>query len=1007
MNRLASTLLCAALSLCSSSLLAQTVVFDLSSREGFTQCTQECLRYDRDNQVWSWSNYRSALQMYHYSVTEPYYDDYLVTPELALEAGSLYRVTLSPSSYNSGKTGHIKIGCGQGTDLESYTIVGEIENIPYVQTMTDAEARTVEFNVPVSGNYKIFIEGIGNALYIAGAIIENVGISTVPDAVADLTVLPDPAGASSAVLIFTMPDKSISGTALEGQMSYRIYRDDAETAVKTGRANAGEQVSWTDTSVQPGVVTYSVEVVSGQETSARATITSFVGLETPNAVTGLTMTKGECGYTLSWSAPTKGIHDALIDPASLRYDVVRMVDGTADATFTDLTTTSYTDNYIADGLHRIRYSVTAKIGENASEAAFTETLTIGNATMPFAWSFAGADFGPMEAETVSGTYNWQVIASKQDQSPKAEPVDNDGGMAYYNTWSAPRGASARLMTPPVAYTAGDSPVIEFYICHHTMGQDKLSIQISNDGGDWTNVQGAEVTVQGDTPGWTKYSFPLSSAIADGCTSFRAGLLITSANGYNTLIDAIRVFSLKDKDLSVALASAPQSVVSGNDIVLKYNVANNGKNTVAASDYTLEMTTDYPSAIELPETVEIPSMDTREIEVAVPLTAIETLGRQQYSFALKVNYSGDEADNNNVSTTSPVLVSFLEKEAPANVLADLENDGTITVKWYAVADATYVTYKKATSFEDLEEGTTGSFDGWTSLDLDGKDGGTYYTTSGSAFKVVKPSSTPKGTDGEKCIGLTLPANAQQNDWLISPLAECPEGATMTLAFDIATRQFTSYYYYNFDVVYATGEYDAANPAAAFTHVVKSMESNHYNGEFRDNENFVRLTFDNIPAEAKYVALHFKTKTSVSSAVWIDNISLSETNLQPLLGYNIYEAANSRLNGELLPVGSVSYVVENLARDNGRRFFVTTVYPDGEGTPSDLTGPVTAIEQFEADSLNVIVTGEGMVFSGVTVPVTVYDLSGRKVATVSADGLLRAAPGIYIVKAGTVARKVMVK
>ena len=101
------------------------------------------------------------------------------------------------------------------------------------------------------------------------------------------------------------------------------------------------------------------------------------------------------------------------------------------------------------------------------------------------------------------------------------------------------------------------------------------------------------------------------------------------------------------------------------------------------------------------------------------------------------------------------------------------------------------------------------------------------------------------------------------------------------------------------------------------------------------------------------------------------------------------------------------MENLVRDNGRRFFVTTVYPGGEGTPSDITSPVTAIEQFEAEKMNVIVTGEGMIFSGVTVPVTVYDISGRTVATLREDGLLRTAQGIYVVKAGNSARKVMVK
>lgn len=392
-------------------------LLDLTDRATFNLCTQTSIRYDHSEyEAWKFNNYGNYPYMYNYNITEPYYSDYLISPEITLKANTLYRIETSPAAYNNKKTTSLAIGVGQGDDLSKYTELKKFENLPYA-SKTAAEQKTIEFNVPADGKYKIYFLGEGNALYLYNTTLYEVGVSAVPAAVGNLTLMPASDGSASVTIAFTLPEKTVSGHPLSGTLKYSIYRGDNTTAIKTDKGNAGEYITYTDNDSGTGTVSYSVVVESDGNQSDSATASTFVGKETPTPVTNLSVSKSNDSFVLSWKAPEKGIHDALIDPSALTYTVSRIVDGNATIIAEACSATTFTDNYTSAELHSLQYSVTAVLNGESSEAAMTPSFTVGSLNLPFADSFANASFGKIwTAEIVSGSFNWTPMAATTSQN---------------------------------------------------------------------------------------------------------------------------------------------------------------------------------------------------------------------------------------------------------------------------------------------------------------------------------------------------------------------------------------------------------------------------------------------------------------------------------------------------------------------------------------------------------------------------------------------------------------
>ena len=687
--------------------------------------------------------------------------------------------------------------------------------------------------------------------------------------------------------------------------------------------------------------------------------------------------------------------------------------------------TSFTETLPNNGLKTLSYKVVVSLNGNSSEAVESNKVKIGRLDLPFADSFAGGELSEnWETEIVSGTYNWTIGSTAN--YPTTEPFDADGGLIYYPSFNAQAGQTARLITVPLSRESANSPVLQFYLCHSNMGNDKVQVQVSCDNGAWVDVEGEMPVVKGDKGVWEQYLFPLSGALTDGCKSFRVSLTAVSAYGHNIVVDNVRIFNLVDYDLEAVSLVGADKVLAGNDVELTLTIANNGGRDVSAGDYLIHVTSDLGTEIVSPASADIKSMETAALTVKVPVNAVHALAAESYIFKAEIDYPSDEVAGNNVTADKVVALGLSENDCVKSLSISADASGNKVLSWEPAGDPTYQPVNISESFEEFEKDAAGSFNGIVVLDLDGKSGGTNYGASGSAFTVSEHNSTyPKNEDGSKYIALTLPASTQQDDWVILPAVSCKASSTMTLSFMVALKAFyssVSYYNYSYEVVYSTGDYDAANPSAAFTNLIKKETSSSTYGDLLHNDSFIEMTYENIPAEARHVAIHFTTKTGAVTAVCVDNIRLTEVDCARLLGYHVYEHQVGRINAEMLGADVTTFSLSQArfaapslrsVKDPVRQYFVTAVYPDGESMPSNIVsdGNMSGVENVADAASEVTAVAGGIVIKcGGEETVEVYDVAGRLVVAATCDGetFIPLHASVYVVKVGdAVAGKVLVK
>lgn len=978
---------------------ADEKVFDL--HENFSSCSQSST-YDREyTTVWTSSSY-SGIALYNYSIS--YYNDFLTTPDIELHAGTEYVVKTTLAAYDSYYNAEAKLNIllGQGEDPEQFRVLKALES---TETQYTASPQEVSFMVPESGNYRLSFQGT-KALKLLNTALWDRGASTVPAPPADFTLTPDPDGAVKVDISFTVPGTTLTGQDLDA-CSYRLFR--GVQKIKEAAAAKGEKVTFSETRGEAGNLTYAVEVVAGDQTSERLSGIVYLGPETPSAPADIVLSYADGLYNLSWAAPVKGIHDAPLDPARLTYTVSRILDGESTVVAANISATSFSEAIEPAGLQTLKYAVTAKYAAPALESAAAESapLRIGSLALPFADSFAGATMSDLwenvcvsKPKPTDSDKFWEAKATSTSSGDATAPADNDGGFLFYNSYSIQRGYSTRLITPPFAFSEGDKPTLSFMKwnrANYTRYNDKLYIQLSLDNGEWINVPEAEFTPGGEPAGeWSSHTVSFADLIPGGTKSFRVAFYIVSDYGNNLMIDCVRLFNQVDKDLEISSATIEESLLAGNEATLLVKVTNNGTSEVPADGYSLEVISDFPALIALPELEAIPSLGSKEYAIAIPVNSVHILNADSFSFQAKVSMAGDEVPANDLSAEASLAVAHSEGTPASGLTAAMQPDKSVLLSWTPAKDLEYEPVNIIEDFDDetFTDDSTGPFNGWTIVDIDGKNGGTWYTASGSTFNITS-GGTPSGSTG-KFLGCTVASNAQQDDWIISPAIDCKAGSEMGLKAKVALRSISSYgNNYKIELLYSTEEdFNILNPADNFTASVRSVTSTSYSDRVLPQDNkWHEISFEGIPAEAKRIALHFAAKGSYTPAMWVDDIRLTETDNNPLLGYHIYDVnAADKLNSELIGADETSFTLPAAPEArlaDGRPVFVSAVYADGEAHPSNILNlaEVTGIEAVSVEKAD-------------SADARWYNLQG-----IEMHGTL--APGIYIRRTASSATKVIVR
>lgn len=231
---------------------------------------------------------------------------------------------------------------------------------------------------------------VGGNIEVIGLFIDSNPLPAgAPSVVTGLNVVAGESGALSASLSWVNPSKSINGENLQA-ISVKIYRDDEP--LTTLAATPGKSQRWSDDNIDRGMHKYSVAVVNDiAEGKQTYTDELWIGPDVPAAPADARATKAPDTNTItvSWAAPTKGLHGGWIDASSLTYTVVRRPDGSKVAE--KHTSTTLADNTISE-IHGYYYEITPCSSAGEGEKAKTTPVVAGNPhAVPFAPDFNIAD----------------------------------------------------------------------------------------------------------------------------------------------------------------------------------------------------------------------------------------------------------------------------------------------------------------------------------------------------------------------------------------------------------------------------------------------------------------------------------------------------------------------------------------------------------------------------------------------------------------------------------------
>ena len=218
-------------------------------------------------------------------------DDYLVSPGIALKKDITYALTVSMRNTFAGMKERVSLLVGTNpNDPSTFRVLDSNEAY---DVMSDGQGNNgrpweADFQVSEAGTYYMAVRGYttrednASGLFVYGLRVDELGLSSAPAEVTDLTITPEAEGEMQAEVNFTVPTKSMGGDDLSDALIANIYRDEnLSEAVAHLNVAAGEKAQWTDNTVKGvGVHSYTVSVTNNSGEGKKVSAEAFVGVYT-------------------------------------------------------------------------------------------------------------------------------------------------------------------------------------------------------------------------------------------------------------------------------------------------------------------------------------------------------------------------------------------------------------------------------------------------------------------------------------------------------------------------------------------------------------------------------------------------------------------------------------------------------------------------------------------------------------------------------------------------------
>ncbi len=301
------------------------------------------------------------------------------------DTGQLYTIDKSNGkSEYIGETG-LTPKYAQGLTFDPNT------NLLYWAYMEEEKSGLYQVNTQTATAYKI--DDMPNLEEMIGLYILKDSIhAQAPARVTELKFEPASAGATVGKLSCVAPQTAAGGSALTHDVQVTIFCGDEVLLQET--VHPGAKVEKDNVSFdQESLYTIYAQASNEHGSSSKSTLTTYIGTDIAAAPLDVQLAINDQKASLTWKAPQKGLRDGYINPASLRYNIMRY-DGSdtgVSVAQTEVGASSFTED-IPSATAKYRYSVTSVSDKGDGGTSYSnEVLSVGAYELPFYDNFSNGE----------------------------------------------------------------------------------------------------------------------------------------------------------------------------------------------------------------------------------------------------------------------------------------------------------------------------------------------------------------------------------------------------------------------------------------------------------------------------------------------------------------------------------------------------------------------------------------------------------------------------------------
>ena len=894
------------------------------------------------------------------------HDDWIITPPISLKAGAIYNVTYRVASKGTSYPEILEVKYGEEPTAEAMV------NILSEQTeITNKEYATVkkELTVTKDGAYYIGFHCTSSADWCYQLLLDDITVTgnsvKAPDVATSVNVVPALDGKTEATVSFVAPTTAIDGSQLSSPLNINIIRD-GETIHTMENVDPGKTCSYTDTKAKNGFNNYSVVAVNEDGTGREAKATSvYVGIDTPDEVSGAKASTTSSSISFDWNPVTKGENGGYVDPSDIYYNVYDIFDTGMGAQLTLIDQVDDTHISIPydtnSGEQEMRfYALSAENSLGEGPRSMTPGVLVGKPyTYPFEEHFTGGGLdNAMWWISSTGNSTYQLV--------QGVSADGDSGCAGY--FSTADGDSATLGSGKLSLNGAKNPKFVFsHMSTSATAGGKVTVYIGTEKEEKVLCTVDYSKIDNSAKDWATTSADIDSKyLSEPYVTFK--FVTTAPSGETVYFDRISLRDVTGTDLGIQL-DVPAKAHKGDIVTANVTVNNVGANSVEGCTVNLYADGKLVNSNTIDES--IAPYASAKLQLTHKTSVMD---ENVLNIKAEVVTEGDIAPDNNIAAAD-IQLERSTKTSPDNVKATVSGS-SVLLTWDKIIETSETV---TDGFESYAPWSMDAFGDWTAVYGEkglakGPFSRSYpHPNEGQrfAYTVAEPATwlDSQVLDNYTCLNphagnhylatFYSVENSQfipADNWLISPSLT---GDKQTISF--WANNFTSKslnYPEDFDVLYSV----SGTSLTDFKPVAQKLTA--------DGGVWKEYTVE-LPEGSTYFAIHNNTYDTYMFMV--DDVTYT-AGCGKVVAYNIYR------DGKQIAVVSADSndFTDTTAESGEHQYAVSAVYAGGESeaTPANTVTGINGIVTDDRPSFNI------------------YTVDG-KIVTNGAKSLNNLPKGLYIV------------